>query len=270
MTYEAYEESTYAGSPIELYRFDRAGATEWTYTSADIDQDYGGETYTAIPMSRSSIEQSQDLEKASLTINMPSDTPMLAQYISASPTDVVTLTLHRFHNGDNNTVSTWVGRISNIGFNGYEAEVYCESTLTSLRRPTGRMLYQIDCPHVLYGTRCGAVQSTFAIEATLISVSGLDIQAGAFAGGFGEGYFSGGLVTLVSAGLTTRRFVTDHSGNTITLNLPLTGAVVGSAVTAYPGCNHSTDHCNTKFSNLPNYGGQPFYPEKNPFESMVF
>jgi uncharacterized phage protein (TIGR02218 family) len=194
---------------------------------------------------------------------------MLTQFISAPPTDVINLTLTRYHEGDGNAIVAWVGRIVNIGFDGFSAEVYCESIHTSFRHPTGRRVYQINCPHVLYGASCGVTQSSYKLTTTLSAISGLDITSTDF-GLEVDGYYSGGIVELTSGGLVTKRFVTNHVGNVITLNLALTGAYVGVSVDAYPGCDHSTTACNSKFSNILNYGGQPFYPERNPYETVIF
>lgn len=269
MTYDATEKSIYSGSPVELYLFDRAGVVFWSYTSADTAQVYGGKTYSSIPIQRSKIEQSQDIQRSALTLSMPSDTPLLDPYISAPPTDIINLTVRRFHESDGEVAVIWSGRLVNVEFNGYTAEIRCESVLSSLLRPVGRRLYQVNCPHVLYGDQCGVNAASFQIRTTLTGVSGLTITSPDF-GVFADGHFTGGVVDFTEGGLITKRFVDGHTGNVLTLNLALTGAYVGATVDAFPGCNRTTDHCNGKFGNLPNYGGQPFYPGANPFSSRVF
>lgn len=266
MTYESVEESEYSGNPIELYKFDREGISFWTYTSADTDQTYGGKTYEAIPIARSDIEQSQDLAKAGIQLSMPTDTDFLDQFIATSPTDVINLTVHRFHSGDAETVTTWIGRVINVEFNGYEATVHCESSYTSLARPMGRRLYQVNCPHVLYGTACGVSEATYKTTAVGITISSLTISHPDF-GTFADGYFNGGEMRFTSGGLTTRRLILSHVSTAITINMVLTGAENGSTVDVYPGCGHNTSDCFTKFSNIANYGGQPYYPDQNPFSA---
>lgn len=269
MTYEAYEESTYAGSPVELYKFDREGISFWTYTSADTNQTYGGQIYVATALSRDDIEQSQETARAALRINMPSDTDFIGQFLGTSPTDVINLTLYRFHEGDGNVITTWNGRVISVSLNGYEAEVFCESTYTALQRLIARRYYQISCPHALYGTQCGVTKSSFAVTANNITISGLNVSS-ADLSGYDSGYFNGGTVEFTTGGLTTERRVVTYVGNTITINLPLTGAANGDTITVYPGCKHNTHDCNTVFSNILNYGGQPFIPDINPFDTVVF
>ncbi len=47
-------------------------------------------------------------------------------------------------------------------------------------------------------------------------------------------------------------------------NFPL-GLVAGMTLKAYPGDDHTLATCATKFDNVANYGGFPYFPEKNPF-----
>jgi uncharacterized phage protein (TIGR02218 family) len=269
VTYETYEESAYAGSPVELYKFDRNDVSFWTYTSADTTQYYEGRTYTAIPIQRSKIEQTQDLEQASVTIRMPTSTDFLDQYAGGAPADIINLTIYRFHYGDTDYSVAWIGRVMNVGFSGFEAEVYCESILTSLQRPMNRRRYQISCPHVLYGTACGVTKASYEVEAELTVISGTTLYSPTF-WTYDDNYFTGGTVSYTSGGITVPRAILEHNDNFIVVNLTLTGAEVGSTVKAYPGCKHNIYDCNTKFSNILNYGGQPFIPDENPFDTMVF
>jgi uncharacterized phage protein (TIGR02218 family) len=268
MTYASIEESTYGGAPIELYKFDQGGVNFWYYTSADEDQTYSGDVYSAVSIGRNSLEQAQEIEKAALQITMPTDIDFLDQFIGAgtTPTNVVNLTLFRFHHGDTNVVTTWVGRVVNVTFDGYEAVVTCESVHSSLMRPMGRRLYQTNCSHVLYGAPCGVTKSAYKVPLSGITVSGLDIIHPTLAT-FAVGYFRGGSVEFVDGGLIVPRTILQHSGTVITLNLALTGAATGADVDVYPGCNHTTTTCYSTFDNIANYGGQPFYPKQNPFEA---
>ena len=273
MTYETYEESSYSGSPIELYRFDRNSVSYWTYTSADTSQTYGGRTYTPIAISRNAIEQSQDTGRSGLLVTMPSDVGFLDQFVGTSPPDVINLTLYRLHYGDGNVVTTWVGRVINIGYSGYEVEVHCESIQTALLRLIGRRQYQVSCPHKLFGTACGVTKSAFKTgdgvdQPTISSIDGVTLEITNI-DSYDEDYFSGGTIEFAYSGLTTRRLITSHSASTVVINLPLTGAEEGSSVDLYPGCKHNLSDCKNVFDNILNYGGQPFIPDVNPFETVV-
>jgi uncharacterized phage protein (TIGR02218 family) len=263
MTYDAQEMSTYDGSPLEVYLFDREGAQFWGYTSADEDQTYLGQSYSAIAIKRGKIEQSQDVIRNSLTITMPTTTEFIQQYISSPPTDRVSLTVRRFHFGDAEVKSIWVGRVVNVSFKEFKAEVRCEPVHSSLKRPTLRRFYQVSCPYLLYGNLCKLDADNFKLVTTLSGVSGLNLVSSDFAL-VADGYYTGGYIELLDDGAYNKRFITNHVGNTLTINLQLTSAVVGSSVNAYPGCSHNVTVCNSKFDNILNYGGQPWIPTKNP------
>jgi len=62
-----------------------------------------------------------------------------------------------------------------------------------------------------------------------------------------------------------RRGIKIHDGDTVTVTHPVAGLEPGSVLIALPGCNHTTTHCNDKFSNILNFGGFPYMTEKNPF-----
>ena len=46
-------------------------------------------------------------------------------------------------------------------------------------------------------------------------------------------------------------------------------SVVGQDVDVFAGCDHTVDTCDQKFDNVINYGGWPYVPSKNPFESGI-
>lgn len=70
------------------------------------------------------------------------------------------------------------------------------------------------------------------------------------------------------------RLILSQSGDDVTLLLPFPETIVGSTVVLLAGCDHSITTCDTKFntpedtlSNVINYGGFAFVPNKNPFET---
>lgn len=262
MTYDARERSAFDGYPIELYTFTR-GVNLWRYAANDEDKIITGFTFAGAQIERSKIEQNQDMARVPLTLRMDKTILFLNQFRGSPPTDIVQLTLQRYHEGDGELTTPWVGRVVNVKFMEREAEVRCEPVYTSLRRPTLRRLYQTNCPHVLYSTACGVALAAFRFNTTLTAISGKVITSAAFATK-PDGYFSGGFVEWGVGGVIERRFITDHVGQNLTLNLPFLGIPFGAAVSAYPGCDHTLATCASKFANELNYGGQPFYPKKNP------
>lgn len=263
MTYSTRESSEFDGQPIEIYSFFRGGNV-WRYTSADEDKTVSGQVYEAIPISRSTIEQTQEMARSNLTLHMTKDADLLTQFRGSPPTSVINLNIKRYHEGLQEFITMWLGRVINVKFTETEGEVRCEPVYTSLRRPVLRMRYQTTCPHVLYGNGCNVIRSNFLVNGTLLSNSGTLINIGE-AALKPNGYFSGGYIDWTNSGDTQRRFILSHTGQQLEINLPFSGIIGGASMVMYPGCDHLLLTCNDKFSNVVNYGGQPFYPGKNPF-----
>lgn len=165
--------------PIELYQFTR-GVFSWYMTSADRDIIFQTNTYLAESLTRSSIESTQDLGKAVLKVTMSRRTSFLDQFISSSPTDVISVTITRIHASDADPAVTFKGRVSNVKFAENDAEVTCIPNQSTLKRPGLRRSYQTNCAHTLYGPVCKVIKNSFAIPATIDAASGLTITSTSF------------------------------------------------------------------------------------------
>ncbi|MES0340689.1 MAG: phage BR0599 family protein [Candidatus Humimicrobiaceae bacterium] len=264
MTYKDQEESVYDGNPIELYEFFREGGSAWRFTSSDSNKTYLGNIYFATPLLRNSIEQSQDVTRAALTIEMSSTEDFIQQFIVEPLFTKISIIIRRYHESDitNQVVALWQGRVINVEQKESTASITCESSYTSLKRPTLRRLYSTSCPHLLYGPICTVPKSLLQVNATIDSISGVTI----ISSDYDElaPYFIGGYVEHTKDGTTVRRFIVNESTNVIQLNLPLYVAEVGDTLVTYPGCDHTKNTCNNRFNNVINYGGQPWIPQKNP------
>ncbi len=265
MSYDVIEKSIYEAQPIELYTFTR-GSEVSRYTSAQEDQLITGQLYEAYNIKRAKIEQNQDIGRNPVSFEADHKLPFVQQYIGTPPTDIINVQILRYHetDTDNQTIVLWIGRVVNVKFNGDKVDVRCESIFTSLKRPTLRRLYQIPCPHLLYGPLCTLDQSSFKVTATLSSVNGTTLKAAAFALQI-SGHFTGGYITWEVNNVTNKRFILTHTGDTLVINLPFPGVSALNTVEAYPGCDHSLTTCEIKFLNHLNYGGFPYIPKKNPF-----
>lgn len=266
MTYDARETSAAAGAPVEIYTFAR-GTTLWRYTSADRDQEEGGNTYTAVAgLQRGPIEQGSEMNRSALKVTAPRDFPIAELYRVSPPADVVAMTLRRFHRGDGEVATLWTGRVVNVAWNQdlSQASITLEPISTSLRRTGLRRTYGKLCPHVLYGPACKANPATFVVAGLLTAATGLSITAPEWEG-LPEGWLAGGFIEWEEGGGLERRWIVAHVGGTLSLDRPALSLVVGAVVPAFPGCDHTLQTCATKFSNEENYGGTPFVPVKNPF-----
>ncbi len=270
MSFESREISALQGAPIELYRFAR-GATVWRYTSAEKDVVFDGHTWTSQPLTRSSIEQTPERPKNNLTVTGPRNLPIADIFRVTSPTDVISLTLLGTHRGETESVVLWMGRLLNVMWKGAAAELMCEPVSTSLRRQGLRRLYQRQCPLVLYSCNCGVSRGMFSHVTNVAAVSGTSLTVDSLMDN-GESEpvllpYGGGYIDWTQPdGNVERRFIRSHVGTQLVLSHPFQDIAVTDEVTVYPGCDHTTATCSGVFNNLPNYGGYPYIPRKNPFD----
>jgi len=271
MSYDVIEKSSYEAQPVELYVFIR-GTEIFRYTTAQDDQLITGQIYEDYNIKRAKIEQNQDIGKNPVQFDSEISLPFVQQYIGTPPTDVIDINILRYHETDDikETIIFWIGRVINVKFTGDNVEIQCEPIFTSLKRPTLRRLYQVACPHLLYGPLCTVDETSFKVTANLSSVNGTTIKSATFATQ-PNNYFTGGYVTWEINNVKNKRFILTHTGDTLVLNLPFPGITALNNIDVYPGCDHSLTTCASKFSNNINYGGFPSLPEKNPFSgSPVF
>lgn len=263
MTYSARETSLASGAPVELYTFAR-GTTLWRYTSADRDQEEGGNTYLAAVIKRPAIEQGSEMNRSGLKLTVPRDFPIAELYRVSPPGDVVAMTLRRFHRGDSEVATLWTGRVVNVAWTQdlAQANITLEPIYTSLRRAGLRRMYGPQCPHVLYGPLCRA--PAVAIPGTLTAATGFTVTADAWAA-LPVGWLDGGYIEWPEGGGTERRMIVAQPSGTLTLDRPALTLAPGAVVDAFAGCEHNLTDCDAKHDNTPNYGGTPFIPTKNPF-----
>ena len=263
MSYASREASVDDASPVEFYEL-RRGSGVWRYTSAFEDLTYNGFPFSAVPLVRSRIEQTQEAGRAALRITLPRDTEVVQDFVATPPSEVTLLTVYRQHREDGETAVVWMGRVLNAEWRGAEVELNCEPVYTSLQRTGLRRLYQRHCPHVLYGGSCRASPVTHRVQGTVSGTSGTTVTVPA-AAGVPAGHFSGGYATWSAGGITEKRMIVSHSGESLTLASAPPGLAVGATVMLYPGCDHTLATCEAKFANSANFGGFPFIPTKNPF-----
>lgn len=259
MSYTELEQSVYAGHPLELYRFSM-GDGQWLYTSGDHAVFQNEDEYQPVYIKRGGFTKGGDARKSTLDIEVAATNPVALLFRTGWLTQPMVVTVYRHHYEDNEFQVAWKGRVTGCTWAGSVARLTTESASTLFRRSGLRRVYQIGCPHALYGPACGLDASDWAVPGTAASVSGNVITV-AEAAGYADGYFSGGMIQVDA----TYMMITAHAGSSITLVDAIAGIPASAAVTLWPGCDRTTATCNNRFGNLYNYGGLPFLPQKNPF-----
>ena len=248
---------------IELYTFTMS-TNAWRYTNALTPVTVNQQAYAAVPIKRSAIVATTDIEKAQITVTVPLTLPLLDVFRPFAPLQRVWVTIQRTQRNASTAATIWSGALANVESNPHTATLIVQNRFAAQANNGLRQKWQKACPRVLYSTGCGVSRVAYRVNGTLTSANGCTIRAAVYATK-PDGYFVGGYVEWVSGGITFVAFVTGHSGDTLSL-LTAPPLVVGTVVSAYPGCDHSTgaNGCG-RFNNLANYGGQPYIPLKNPF-----
>lgn len=252
---------------LELFRFVE-GST--VYLRTNFDQSYaydsgaGSETYVPCVLKRSEVQSQDQINKASTDLTFSLDDTMARHWMVDNVETVVTLTIFEVDGSD--VAVSWKGRISAIKPNQSDLTISFESIFTSLQRPGLRARYTRNCRFSLYGRGCKLDKTGFAVPGTPTAVSGVTVTCAA-ASAFADGYFTAGMIAAADG---TLRFITAHTGSTLTMmrrlpSLETALAAGPTTVTLYPGCDRTRGTCSTKFSNLPNYGGFDWIPTTNPF-----
>lgn len=260
MTYDARETSVHDGEPVELYRFAH-GLAVYTYTSAESDRTYNGETYRSEQIDRGDVELTNEQARNQLEITMRAGASVPALFVSGPPASRVSITVYRYHAGDGETVVIWKGRVGAVEWSGSQAKLVCQSNFADLKRPAIRDLYSRACRHALYSPLCTVDRDAWVDDVAVSAVSGADVTL--VASGRASGWYAGGYVQRANG---ERRMVRAHSGLVLTLLSAMPGLDVGETLQAYAGCDHTTGAAGcAKFSNLDNFGGFVAIPTKNPF-----
>ena len=243
------------------------GVNQWYFNSGLRDILFQGQIYTPVPIQRSAINQSKELNRANILLTVTCDFPVIESFIKFPPTQIMTLEIFRRHREDidNEFATIWNGRVMQVEWKKQRAEITCESAFTSIRRPGIHRHYQATCAHVLYGNQCRANQLSFKDTDTVSGISGNNLTI-IIAGTRANGYCAGGFldVTLLS-GINEKRMIKSHTGTTVSLMAPIDDLSVGQSVDIFAGCKYNLDDRENKFSNLDNYGGFPFLPPFTPF-----
>ena len=277
MTFLAVESSVEAGKPVELYSFVQGGES-YFYTSSDTLQVVDTIDYEPEVISRGRVSEGPDERRNYLEITVPGTNLFAVNYISSVPGPKAVLTISQFHATDTPTpevVTVFQGNVQSVSFveNGQVAKIAVLPVIGAAGHSCPRFTYQGLCNNFLYDIFCKVdpedpafkhVGEVLSATGSVIVVEGAD--------SFPDGWFVAGFAQSTS-GLDARLII-DHVGTSLTLLLPFTENVAGLNITLRAGCDHTPETCDTKFftaedpdSNVLNFGGFPFVPTKNIFQT---
>lgn len=276
MAYDDFEESDDDGRPFFLYKLDD-GVTAQRMTTLPVDKSADPEAtgtaqiWAASPVAHSEIRETGNIEKNDLELTLPISDVIARAFLPARGLTTF-LTVWRSHLNDPDQEYRVVAkaRVVSAEPKGNTIVVKTESIFTSARFGGRRSRFQKPCRHSLYFTGCNLNRADFATAASVTVVDGNTLTITEAASQV-AGYYKSGIVDF--GGLLG--WVTDHSGDQITLAFPIVGladvvvAVGSAAVTIAPGCDRSLSTCINKFNNGINHGGYKWMPELNPYSTSV-
>jgi hypothetical protein len=273
LTFQAFETSTEAGCPVEVFRF-QVGSTEYYYTSAEDEVTLASQLYVPKAISRADNAEGPANRDHDFAVVLPTSDPVAQFFTGNLPGKRVRLTVSRFHRDDTPTPEVVVifdGRVMSAGFRKKlkETVLTARPLLSSVGRVMPARTCQSQCNHTLYDPNTCKVDDTDpAFRAAAKNVAGQsgNLLAVGGLGAYAAGWFTGGYVEDI-ANSDFRTILDDDGAGNLTLLLPF--ATQPSTVNVFAGCAHDIAVCKSKFDNVINFGGFAFVPRKNPFETGV-
>ena len=270
MAYATIEKSVRDGAPVELFIFEgpSAGLT-YRYTNFPVNVNFFETVYTSVPMNRSPVAGASMADTEELMVEMPMSLGVVQEYAFKTPPRRLRLQIVRYHLGDEaNYVLYWTGVVTGFAVSNGMAIARSVSIMEdAFRTEIPCVYYQNLCNHRLYDARCGIAQGGSWAQATTVSAIAGKVITVANDGGRDDGWYVGGMIVRGSD--SERRMITAHVGNDITVSYAFRTLALSDAVTLHTGCDHTVTMCEDRFANAPNFGGFPYIPKRNPFESGV-
>lgn len=258
MTYTTEISKIQVPAFAELYEI-TAKNTVYRVTSFAQDQYYNGNAYLARAIKRSELGFSDKLRAVRVRVSAPL-TYLFNEYIANAPPELAQVKiLRKIVDSDTDIVQLFLGHVVGITIENNIASAECESETRLLRNKVPRYVFQAYCNHMLFDAGCTLLEGNFSTSAVLTAVNGSQIKAAAF-DAQPDGYFRLGYVRYQN----DLRLITQHVGDTLTLQIPFPSLAIGTTVTAYPGCDKSFETCQNKFNNLANRLAFDNIPSSNP------
>lgn len=267
MSFEENERSIDSSAPIECYKFVGSFKT-YRYTSSDVVETVGGETYTPLAISRSQLKSATHEDSdISLDLQFPCNTDVIVDYAFAQVPPRLDLTVFR-QQPDGEFVTIWQGVIRGFDITDRTAKIKVPSIFSlALEGEVPGPRYQVPCNHVLYSSLCGASRVDNSFIATVQSVNATDISLSTIPTTTND-LRAGEIVNNRNG---ERRLIFSNSGSALTIGYPFADLVPGDEVQLVRGCDHRgrNGDCLNKFNNYINFGGFEDIPSDNPFSGEL-
>jgi uncharacterized phage protein (TIGR02218 family) len=262
----------------DLFDFAMADGSHLYLTSANVNIVSGGHTYLATGpyIQRSKLKTVRGTQVDTLTLTCFTSQATLLdgigfqQALLDGALDGATVTMSRliFASWANpaqfNPVVLFAGRVADLPVVDYaQIQINVKSWLELLDQQVPWQLYQAPCAYCLYDANCGVAPGSFAQGGYVQASAGNSAVAFLTNLNQPDGWFTLGKIQMVSGACAGQlRAVKAYAGAVVTAMVPWIGGppAAGDGFTIWAGCDRQMSTCENKFSNLANFGGQPFIP----------
>lgn len=249
---------------IELYRFQQ-GNQIFNLTNSSVVEIWEGVAYEPVRVTRSGVKHTSDLSGFDIQITIDKESPVVPLSIFRDSDNPLSLRVIRIR--ANEEIGIWNGRVTNASIESpVEAKLECRPIIEIVDRSGLSPTYARECRHTLYRTGCNVNIEQYREGGEITAQDGPFVQI-PLAESFPQGYFSLGFVEW---GSVSRGIMRQLPDGWFELAEPFINLSTPQAVNVYPGCNRTIDTCKNKFDNVENYGGFPWVPRKNPFDTTLY
>lgn len=270
-------ESIYVADLIEIAMID---GTVLRATNGQADIRHNGHMYYAVDLGnwqRGKVSTKLGLQGTTMDLTVSADNTVLVpgrpcsviQGINLGLFDGATVTVYTAYMptyGDTSLgvetkfVGQW-GETRRIGRTS--AEIECQSFLFLLNQQMPKGLLQSTCRWALYSAGCALNKAAYTVTNSVGSGSTQSVINAATSLSRPDSYFAQGIITFTSGdNLNLSTLVKTHAGQVLSLEPALLFSVqVGDTFTISAGCDHRMSTCKTRFSNVTNFGGNPYIPD---------
>lgn len=267
-----------SGQPMfraDLFSITLRTGTVLRYTSWDKSLTVGGNIFLPGPpnFTRGSITTKVGMEVSTMnmtvsaritdTVNgLPLLTFMLQKGFNDCVIKVETCFMPTAGDTSAGTIIDFMGIIGDCNDGGRsQATVQCKSLVALLQQQVPLRVLQPGCSYTLFDTGCTLSRAAFKVSNAVSATSTVNTITTTLAQA--DGYFDQGVIEFTSGANSGQKVcVRQYASHIVTMTAALPNAPqIGDTFDIYPGCDKTRATCQNKFSNLANFGGQPFVPQ---------
>lgn len=256
MTFDSNMQSIEQSAIAELYNIYAANKV-YRFTTYKTNLTFSGNLYRRATMKRTGFSVDRELGSSKVTVSALLWPPFRSIF-AASPLPSTYVEIYRAVTEElTSYAKLFSGTVKRSSVKDKIISAECVQT-TRLAAKLPKIVYQSNCNWQVFDCDCALSADDWDVGA-VVTVSSASLISATFAL-FADGYFTQGRVYYNG----DFRFITAHSGSTVTLQAPFSDLVTGGSVVVYPGCDGLLTTCQTKFNNRARFCGMRLIPSHNP------